>query len=206
MYRIAIGCIVLSAVLMYFGLQELRLYSASGSKPTVMTVAELEANGSGDNAWVEVHDFIFGLNFAYEYKENDKNRWTTVWVPVLPQGGEYHRLLAELSEKDPDPAHMPPPKNVKIIAKLHTPNEASFNQVGGDPQFDGLIINKIESLSKDSLRVLEQAYPNVDLKTCLIIEVGRHPAGLGKMAAMLGGGLVVLGLGLALGVYRFVRA
>ena len=56
------------------------------------------------------------------------------------------------------------------------------------PELQGMVINEIESLGSKEREHLKQNYPNTDFEKCLVIEPARQPAGMGKLAGLLGGG------------------
>jgi hypothetical protein len=55
----------------------------------------------------------------------------------------------------------------------------------------GLVTNKIESLGHKQRKILEESYPGTDFIKCWIVDHDRQPAGMGKVAGMAGGGLVL---------------
>ncbi|MCB9881978.1 MAG: hypothetical protein H6834_09325 [Planctomycetes bacterium] len=193
--RLMLAAVIGGGVLTFFGIQEMRLSSAAKAEPQAITLAELAANGPGDNAHVEVKDFIFAINL-YVYEEKSKGgAWKRAWIPALPLGGPWHQEVVKL----PEGADLPKPSTFSVIVSTDAAkNEAELMALGDKETLQGMIINKIESLGKDEKKILADSYPTVDLDKCWILEVGRKPASSGKTFAMIGGGLVLVLGGLVL--------
>jgi hypothetical protein len=207
--RIMVVVIIFGAVLGFLGFKEWRLGQVASPTPQKITCAQLERNGPGDNAHVEMSGFLLcPSGFVYKGKKGDSSTWSVIWVPAVPLDGEYVRQMKQAVASRGDQAleNFPPPKNVKLIVKSsHVRNQQEFEQFGDRGSLGGLIVNKVESLGSEERNLLASSYPGIDFSTCYILEEGRKPKSAGAAAGMMGGGgLLVLG-GL-LGMIRGMRS
>ena len=196
--RFKLALVVIGGVLTFFGVQELRLSSAAKEEPQSISCAELGANGPGDNAHIVLTEFLLTNHYVYEEKESGS--WTQVWVPSVPLGGEYHlQLMAHIQEHGQLMGSIPPPKDVKVIVKSKdVSSEFEYEQFANSESLQGVIVNKIDSLGSDEKEILMNSYPGVDFDTCWILEVGRQPASMMKLAGLCVGGLALIVVGGAL--------
>lgn len=190
--------IVAGGVLLYIGLREFRMMQAAAAEPQTISCAELEKNGPGDNSHVIMEDFIL-LEQAFVYAaETGSNTWTQLYIPALPIGGAYHlQILSMRDENGQLPENTPIPENIGIIVKSeHISGEDELATLAESDTLQGLVINTIKSLGSEEKRLLEQSYPGIDFEACWIIEHKRQPPGMGKVAALAGGGIALLFAGL----------
>lgn len=197
MFRIKIAMIVGGAVLAFMGYKEFKLSGVAKAEPSAITCADLAANGPGENAHVTVSDFLLSDSMVYEEK---KGRWTRVWVPALPIGGEYQKkILALIDENGKLPAQVPPPTNIKIILKFtDCRNEADLDRYADAETIQGIVVNEIDSLGSEERKILEESYPGVNFATCHLLEVGRRAPSAGATYGMLGGGAALAIAGIAM--------
>jgi hypothetical protein len=204
MFRILLAMIVGGGVLVFLGIQEMRLAGASKSEPQSITCAQLIKNGVGDNAHVAMGDFyIPNSAFCYEGSKYG-SEWKTIWIPAVPTDGEYFKRLQALHKagKLGDGPIAPQPHEIRLIIKsTKVKNEAQLNALDSQETIQGMIVNKIDSLGTKERKILAESYRGVDLDSCLILEHGREPASAGKSFGMMGGG----GLLSVLGVLGFVK-
>ena len=192
--RFLIAIVIVGGMLVFWGVQEVMLRSAASDEPQTITCQQLAEAGPGENAHVTMENFIL-CDFAYVYEEKD-NRWQKVWVPAVPLGGEYHQKLASMIDEQGNlVGNMPMPRNVNVIVKSNkVMSEADLSTLANQETIQGLIVNQIESLGSEEKKILKDSYPSVDFNKCWILEVGRAPASMGKMAGLLGGGLGMIGV------------
>jgi hypothetical protein len=139
-------------------------------EPRRIRLADLIANGPGDNPRVTVTDFACGQRFVYLSKQEQvfftrkEIGWGMVWIPLYPR------------EADPREGEKPPGKAAPIRALLATP------QVH-DKELDVQILNRRASLEGLATRVqqggkldeevrakLKESYPEADFSDYLFIE------------------------------------
>ena len=194
--RIKLMLAVLGAVLIWLGIQEQRLRNVAKPAAQDLACARLGAEGPGDNAHIRLKEFLH-CEFAYVYAEKN-GAWEGAYVPAVPQGGAYHERVAELLATYGEQAQIPMPTDISVLVFLKAArNEGDVERAGQSDALQGLVINEIESLEGDAKKMLKESYPAVDFSKCWILEVGRRPAGAGKLFGLFGGGglcFLVLGL------------
>jgi hypothetical protein len=194
MFRIKLVMIIGGGMLVWFGVQEWRLAQAAKETPQTISCADLSANGPGDNANIVLTDSLICVDsFVYEGKKNSTT-WSKVWVPVVPSNGEYVQQIKELIEKNGGNLNItpPPPQNIKVILTSNKiPSQAEIGALTQQSSITGLVTNKIESLGNKQRKILEESYPGTDFTKCWIVDHDRQPSGMGKVAGMAGGGLVL---------------
>ena len=193
--RLKLILVIAGIACIFFGVQEIRLRSAADEIPQEITCADLEANGPGDNAHVVLSDFIL-CDFAYVYEEKN-SKWSKVWIPAVPLGGEYHQqLLSMLDDQGNLTGELPMPNNVSVIVKSSdVQSESDVELLSSRDTVQGVIVNVISSLGSDEKKILKDSYPSVNFDQCWILEVGRKPASMGKLAGFCLGGLALLAVG-----------
>ena len=204
MGRILLAMLVGGGVLVFFGVQEMRLAKAAKAQPQSITAADLIQSGPGDNAHVLMKDFLM-CDFAYVYQSSKKGGdWKNVWVPVVPVGGEYHKKILSMVKPDGSFEGTPPmPTDIRLIVKSgKVSNEREVGALAGQDTLQGVIVNKIESLGGEQKKILKESYPGVDVANVLILEHDRKPATAGKSFGFIGGGALLS----CMGVLGFVKS
>jgi hypothetical protein len=196
MGRILLVMILLGGALVYVGVQEKRLAAASKPEPQNVTCAELIKNGPGDNAHVVMSDYLILDSLCYETGRSGK-AWTTVWVPAVPFGGEYHKQIIDAAKAGNLNAQIPTPRDFRVLIKSGKIRDAeALDALTGQDTIQGVVVNKISSLGRKERKILADSYPSANLDNVLILEHGRTPASAGKSYGMMGGGgaLALLGV------------
>lgn len=191
--------LIIGGVLVYFGVQEFRLRGAAKAEPQLITCAELAENGPGDNAHVIMSDFLLVV-LAYVYEGKTDGPWSKVWVPAVPLGGHYHQGLLDKMDADGNiegpiamPAYIP-----EIVKSTKARYQYDVDDLSKQNTVQGLIINSVETLKDEEMKLLKENYPSVDFDECWILEVDRKPASLVKVAGFGGGGIALLALSAAM--------
>jgi len=196
MVRFGIALLVVGGVMGFFGIQECRLRSAASTTPQEISLKDLIAHGPENNAHVIVKDYSLCENFIYEKPEkSNADTWNKVWIPAVPaqaNAQQKNGLAAKPNHVD------------ALIKSKHVHKESELARLAG-PTVQGMVVNKIESLGSEEKKKLSETYPGTDFSKCLIIEEGREPAGPGKLAALVGGGLLLLLVGGAVALFGFTR-
>jgi hypothetical protein len=190
-------------VLVFFGVQEMRLSKAAKAEPQSITAAELIKSGPGDNAHVVMKDFILcGNAFVYQAKKGG-GAWKNVWVPAVPMGGEYHKKLVEMLKPDGTlNGSLPTPTDIRLIVKSSkVSNEQEMGSLADQDTLQGVIVNKIESLGGEQKKILKESYPSINFDNVLILEHARSPATAGKSFGFIGGGALLSCMGV-LGFFK----
>lgn len=197
---IRIGLVFLAGagVCFYIGVKEHRLSSIADAEPQLITCADLAKDGPGSNAHVRISDYILSSSFIWQQRENSA-AYTKVYVPAMPVGGAYHQTIQQLYLENPQRENYPEPTNVRVLLKsTKIKTMQDFNDFGLEETIDGLVINDIESLDQEEVDLLKNSYPGFNEQHCRIVEVGRKPAGAGKLSMLYGGGAMCLLFGLGI--------
>lgn len=196
MTRFNIALVIVGGVLVFFGIQEMRLSSGCKNEPQKISCAQLCEKGTGENSHVEMTDFVLPES-VFVYNESTKGGgYTCIWIPAVPIDGDYVKEYQKAMEAGTQP---PTPTGLKVIVKSKSvKNEKDLEALAGRDSIQGVVVNKIESIGSEEKKILVQSYPGSNIDTCLILEVGRKPAGMGKIAGFFAGGIVAAGLGIVL--------
>jgi hypothetical protein len=193
--RFAIAIMVIGGVVAFLGFQEWQLASVAKADPQTISCADLSEKGYGDNAHVRLTNFIMSPG-TYVYKADAKapsKPWETVWVPLVPEGGEYHQMVEKIVKEKGENADIPMPTNIRVILKSKKiANETSLGSAMEAPEIDGIVVNKIESLGSKEKDILKSSYAGIDFDKCWIVEHARTPAGTPQIMGMMGGGLAAV--------------
>jgi hypothetical protein len=180
-----------------YGANLLRLAASCKDDPQVITGAQLQANGWGDNAHVEITNAGTMKMYLYQ-KDKYDTQWKYAFVPMVPLDGEYMKYIDTFYADKKNTGKIPDmPRDFCCILKISARGEAEVDRVGEMPKVRGVVINAIESLDKDSKRLLREGYPHVNLDRVAIVEFERQPEKSGKGLAITAGGgaLSLCGLG-----------
>lgn len=202
MMRILLALVIGGGFLVFLGVQEMRLASGCKAEPQTITYADLASKGFGDNAHVILSDFLSPpSDFVYEEKGG---KYSKVWLPVVSLTGPYAERLMEQALINPSPNNLPRPsaKEIRVIVMSEElENDAQIEALMKGDTIQGVITNKIASISGEERKLLQESYPGVDFDTTYILEHARTPASSGKSFGMMGGG-ALLAVG---GIFGFLR-
>lgn len=205
--RIPLVLAVLGGALLFFGNKERSLASTAKAEPQVLTCAELADNGPGDNTHITLADFEMLMWDSVQLVEEggSSSEVKEVWVATVPLDPNYDPEFRQALEHwfaTEDPSTEPPlPETFKVLAKFDDPESWEWvEEVAMRDEVTGLLINEIEEVGEEVAPLITEFYPDLDLDSCYIFEVGREPAGAGKVYGMMGGGLLLLLLGIGVAV------
>jgi hypothetical protein len=185
-FDLTAGVLLIGALVAFFlSILNLSLASASSATPQRITLAQLLANGPGNNAHVLVTDFVPAQNYVYLYQQvrgkynlatppgSENRNWTEVWVPLVPLTAEMKDRLAAGG----DIADLLHPRAVRVVVRLANVHDRdSVEQwCGNKREVKGLVVNSVSSLNTTTKDLLKQSYPDSDFSTCLLIHEGRKP-------------------------------
>lgn len=161
------------------GVQEIALWRVASRTPKSITCRELAQDGPGDNAHLELRDFVLCEN-AFVYEERG-GRWTVAWVPAVPRG-------SSLGQDG-----RPRPQDVGVLVKLpRARSMADVVHAAEMPVLRGMVTNTIEQLGIEEAALLQRSYPEVDFERCQIFELDREPAGWLPVLGSIAGGLLLI--------------
>jgi hypothetical protein len=198
MTRILLVIIILGGAMVFAGVQQMRLASVAKAEPQKISCAKLIESGPGDNAHVELTDFIM-VNSAFVTETGKSGgRWKNVWVPVVPVDGEYRDQIASLLGGSLTPGNLPRPRDIRVIVNSSkVESESDLDALADQDTIRGMVVNKVSSLGSKQKQILADSYPGVNFDNVLILEHGRTPWGTGKSLGCIAGGiaLAVAGVG-----------
>jgi hypothetical protein len=164
------------------GFRQWTVYSASHAAPEDLALRELLDRGPVGSPNVILKEFVVGDNVLAQPAEPPIKR---AWVPAVPASGPVTQRQARLE------------KFGVLFYSEDVRNNAEFFKLLNQQKLKGLILNQLVPLTEQDRKALQDAYPEANIASALIIRVGREPAALEAYLALLGaGGLLVL-LGLA---------
>lgn len=210
MQQLKFGLILIVAAVggagLYYGSLQLELSKYAKPEPQHLSLAELAADGYGDNAHVVVSDFFFGWNHVITYGR--RGLVEAIYVPAVPLYGDYHeRAMALIDAAGDGPVDvdaLAPPQQIDVIVKLTDAHDADdVNEVGMLDDLPGVVINEIEELSSDQQEVLREVYPGLDFSECLILEYDRPASTAMQATLFMVGGAIVLLIGALLGFFAW---
>ena len=182
-------------MLFVMGFRELQLRGMAKDAPQLISCEDLADDGPGDNAFVRLSDFMLcDFDFVYASEDTDGSKWTDAWVPIVPSDGVYAREVQQIRAEYGNNTDFPSPGDFNVI--LWLPSAKSYADVSAaasEAALQGMVINKVDPLSTDARRYLEETYPQVDIRDCWILQLDRRPAGLATLLGLFGGGTLLIG-------------
>jgi hypothetical protein len=170
--RILFVAVFVGVALLVVAVVEGRLMGAASATPQTLSLAQLAANGYGDNAHVILTDFFPGDNFVYEYR-GSQSRWESVYVPVVPLTPQ---LRARLGPGAMGRQAIPPGSIRVIVHSSRVHSQTDLPTVFGAPTIQGTVVNSIRSLGSETQKLLRDSYPGTDFGSCYILQEGRKPS------------------------------
>lgn len=168
--RINALIVLAGGFMIFYGIQELRLAMKSNSVPVDIAMADLLANGPGENVHFTVSDVI-PTTGEYIANENQKTkRFSQVWIPCTSSEGKSTNF---------------------ILYSNKAPTEADVDRLMETSVHSGMIINDIQGLKADAKKLLRQGLPGINVDTAYIFQVDRKPSGFLQYAGFMIGGLVI---------------
>ncbi len=192
--RLQLIVIGLGVVLGWYGFKEHRLASGASATPQELTCRDLGANGPGANAHVRMtgHLLVYEA-FVVSAKDTTSDRWEKSWVPAVPIDSDFAKRVSEAADGE----EVPPPDTFSVLVYNSTPGTQSGldHELTSGRHLDpvqGLVINEVDSLDADEVRILKQSYPNFDADRVWIIQRHRTPSTGGKPLFMMIGALAMV--------------
>ncbi len=201
--------IVLGGMLVFHGFQEKKLAGLSQSVPQRVELSALEQGQALSNAHIVIGDHwalfpysIYQYNTSkYSHKEpTDSTKLDFALVPLISRDHPYYQGIKALQKKysgeeDTIPEdEWPPFRDFKVLLKT-----SQYATLGDLPVYweevsnvQGLVINEIDKLSGEELRLIQETWPALDVEHVLILEQGRKPKSMGMVWLMIGGGIVMV--------------
>jgi hypothetical protein len=213
MFRIKLAMAILGGVLAFVGIQEWRVSSGTTTEPIAVNLVDVEKGKVPDNSHWNLGEHVAVYDTGvYEYSQSkydtsEPDAGTSIthyYYPVLSSEHPFLAQLRSLSEKygsvESIPAEeVPALTDIAVIVKTK-----QFDTIGSIPSsweivpnLQGLVINRISSLSRKEAELLQGGLPGLNTEKLLILEAGRQPASTAKSLGMISGGAIVALAGVA---------
>jgi hypothetical protein len=176
--------LLFGVMFVFYSFREMRLAVAASETPQRLTLAQLAANGPGDNAHVVLTDFALCDGYVCLVKvgrferlitgsDPTRKHWEGVFVPLVPLTPELRQRRARGEAVGRQPA----PGNVRVLLLSYAVHGvADLDRLDTQPQVRGMVINSIKSLDAKTASLLRELYPGTDFGNCLIFQEGRLPS------------------------------
>ena len=194
------------------GYQEYIVSSKTKNTPSATKLVDIEKGNKITNNYLILDEhWAFYSSCVYYYKTSkydkevkDSSTVEYAYYPALSIEHPYIIQLGKLEEKYGDLSKVPEgqfPKleNIDVLIKTE-----KFKTVGDIPAYidtkknmTGLVINSINSLNDDEKRLIQESFPKVNFNKVVIIEEGREPSSTTSSFAMMGGGVFIIFIGIA---------
>ena len=204
MFRLKIALLFGGIMLAYFGIQEARVSSGTTMEPVKVELAELENGTTPTNGHVLVGGHVADYaGCVYEYEE-ETQKVTHAYYPIISDDHPFFEKLGKLYEKYPDINEAPESEfpqiddfRVLVKTKRFKTQNAIPDGLGDESKLQGLVINLVESISREEKKMIQESFPALNFDKVLIVQEGRKPSSQMVSLGMIGGGglLSLLGLG-----------
>lgn len=192
----------------YFGVREFTRASGIAGEPRTMTVAELAANGPGDNRHVRLTD-ARALPSAAPLISNSTNEWIRAWTGVIPrddapeESGRSGPLntppgLAGAAAIDARPRDQTSPSGeFRVVLDIkNLDGEEQFNELVEQTEFTGYVVEASRAVGELDLRYIEQSNRGVDIASSWFLVTNDRVPSSTLGIAMIAGGVVLVGVGI----------
>ena len=202
MARLRFGIIAIGIALVGLGIKTAHERSLTDTISQNLTCAALGENGYGDNAYVDLTDgMLCDFDFVYAADEGT-NKWTDVWVPVVPRDSEYAQECRDLRDLEGDHAEFPDVPSFRVLVYMpRATNSKDVQAAASRDRLRGIVINTIDPLESDAREFLTKTYPRANLDSLQILQLDRQPPGVGRIFGYFAGGVVFLAIG---GIWLYV--
>ncbi|MBY0230113.1 MAG: hypothetical protein K2W96_12595 [Gemmataceae bacterium] len=191
---------ILGVVGIIFGYREGALSSASSSGPQTVALADLIANGPGDNKHVLVTDAApanpFVSTVSVRKGESGQGKpWSAVYVPLVPVTPQMRADLAAGRFQEVRPSAIR-----AILVSYKATNQAELSALFAQGTVKGTVVNSITSLGSKVQDLLKGSFRDTDFDKVLIIEEGRAPMSRSLALFLFAGGIALIAIALGLGL------
>lgn len=216
-FRVLLIVAIAGGALVFMGIQEAMVSAGTTLEPMSIELADIEVSQELEN-----NHLLIGEHWAvypecvYEYKTSSYNTeasaTSTVNYALYPIISSNHPFLTELWEKEETYGSIdaipeekwPEFKDFPVLVKT-----SRFSQIKDIPEnwtfaesIQGLVINRIRSLSGEEQNLIKESFPTIDFSKVLILEDGRKPGEATDHFAMITFGLILIGIA----VFKFIKA
>ena len=209
MNRLLIAAVALGGFLVDHGWQEYELAQGATEEPIPVSLSEIEAGQVPSNPHLALGEhWRMYQELVYSYRTDDdteleeqgpETKLDYSYYPILSVDNPFFREVATLEKLY---------GSVDAIPDDQYPQRIDFRVLVRSDEFDtveqlpepawtvadgvqGMLVNKVRSLSAEERQLVGEGFPNVDLDSLLILEEGRQPSSVGTSFAFMGGGAVL---------------
>ncbi|MEM7408688.1 MAG: hypothetical protein AAF430_00460 [Myxococcota bacterium] len=193
----------------WLGWQELTVSQGATELPMDISLSELESGSVPENPHLRIGDHYamhHELVFSYRTERSQENeelgpeqKLDYAYYPIVAVDNRFIQEWMNLEKLYGDAAEIPEeqyPDPVEFTVLVRTERFKTFGSLpdagwNEETELQGLVVNKIRSLTGEEKALVGEGFPNVDLAQVLLLEEGRQPASATKSFAMMGGGAFV---------------
>jgi hypothetical protein len=186
-FVVAVALIALGFVLFTVGYRERRLSSLAKSTPQRISLAQLAANGPGNNVYLDLTEVLLLLDRSVV--QTDRGLPTYAWIPAVASGG----------------FGQPGANRVKVIVGTNRASDAQLEDLARQTVLRGIIVNATDSLDREERELLNEGLPGVDAASCYFFRVGQRPTSAAWHLFLFGGGAILLLAGGTLVAHPMIR-
>lgn len=179
-YTLMFFCFMLAAGCAVVGVGEYRLSSRSSQEPEEVSLRDLIKRGPDGNPNIILTDFSIFEDYVYQ-KKLLSGRWTKVWVPIVPSDAD-------------EPVPGKPPAIRAFLFSQNIGNDKEVRERFDRPRLHCMVNPEAPKPGIVGSVLIERQYPGTDPQKCIILEEGKKPAGVLKLALFALGSLFFLAL------------
>ena len=214
MIRLKLVLIGVGIALGFIGYQEYTVSQKASFPAAKVELQSIEDSAELSNNFIRIgsHWAVYpGSIYEYEMDKyetgepDDKTKVNFTYYPIVSESHPYVIQLSELFDRYGDEASIPENEWPEFEQFSVLVKSKRFKTIGSIPlewmdesSLEGLVINKIKTLTTEEASLLRESFPQIDLNKVLIVEDGRKPSSQAKSIGMLGGGSFLCLLGLFL--------
>lgn len=165
--------LALGIVMVFVTAKEARIAAAASPTPQRISCSDLALRGPGENAHVEVTDFVLGWA-NYETSESS-DEWRTVWARA----------------RGTTPFH-----GSILVYSTGIRSSRSFWALSAGDAIRGTVVQGVGWIDAEIRKALQARHPDLDLDYCWVLRHDRPPKERGELALTLAAGVALTVLGL----------
>ena len=197
-----------SCCLCAFGTSESNVSEGTTAEPQDVDLSQLEAGQRVTNGHVKLGGHVacyFGGLYSYMADKDDKQpagpdtSLSEYYYPIISeQHPSAQQLIADYGslEQVPLDVELPEIESFRVLVKtdrFDKLRDLPVEQAARLPSVQGLVVNRVDRLSAEELRLLHTNFPLADFENVLLVEEGRTPS-----PEWLSSGMIITGIVLSL--------
>jgi hypothetical protein len=212
--------LIASCCLCGFGASEADVSKGTTAEPQEVDLAQFEAGQEVTNGHMKFGPHVacyYGSFYSYLGEKDEKGppgpdtSLSEYYYPIISeQHPAAQELVAEYGslEEVPLDAELPDVETFRVLVKAHRFDklrDLPVEQVARLPSLQGLVVNRVDKLAGEELRILRSNFPSADFDTVLLVEEGRTPTPGWMSTASFYAGIVLCVMGPVLMIWGGVQ-